>query len=140
MKWSWNDPDLGELTQWRTIDSYIGEPNGETARSESNRNVVGDCPLDAVGESAEAIEITFGASRSFSSEEIRSLLLNRVVAPSFRGGPEDAGELLELVDGLWEGVERCYRQAFGRSATQVERDWLYAYAYKYLSARWNEQG
>src|SRR5262245_13643291 len=111
----WNDPDRGEPTQWWTIDPHTGQPNGATGLADGTCHALGECPLDAVGEAAEAIEITFGASRCFSDEETRALLLERVVPPSFRGGPDDAAELLELVDGLWTLVERCYQQAMHRS-------------------------
>ena len=132
MEWWWNDPDRGELTQWWSIDPLTGQPNGAAGLVDNNCHTLGDCPLDAAGEAAEAIETTFVVSRCFSDEETRALLLERVIPPSFRGGPEDAGELLELVEGLWIGVERCYRQAFGRSPTQIERQWLFAYAFETL--------
>jgi hypothetical protein len=132
MEWWWDDPERGEPTQWWSIDPHTGKPNGAAVPVDNNCHALGDCPLDAAGEAAEAIEISFGASRCFSEEETRALLLDVVVPPSFRGGPEDAAELLELVEGLWIGVERCYQQALHRSPTQVERQWLFAFAFEIL--------
>lgn len=128
MEWSWSDPDIDVLSRWWTIDPRTGEPDGGSSAG----HVLGECPIWAAAESADAIETTFGASRCFSDDEARALLLERVVPRSFRGGAEDASELLELVEGLWGGVERCYRQALNRSPTEVERHWLFTHAFTIL--------
>lgn len=57
---------------------------------------------------------TYLAPRISTEDEISVLIVSRVVPDSFRGGPEDAVELLDLVEGLWTGAERCYRLALGR--------------------------
>jgi hypothetical protein len=90
--------------------------------------------LDEVGLSGDAIATTF-ATRLFSDDEVSALLMDRVVPASFLGGDEDAAELLDLVDGLWTLAERYYQQALGRLPTQVERRWLYAFAFDALRAR-----
>lgn len=128
MEWWWNDPTIGEQTQWWTIDPQTGEPDDAAALVGIGSQILGECPLWAAGESANAIEVTFGASRCFSSDETRALLTERIVPRSFRGGHQDAAELLELVESLWAGVDRCYPQAWGRSPTEIERHWLTSHA------------
>jgi len=132
MEWSWNDTEIGEVTLWWTIDPQTGEPDDAPEGSDDGGHLLGECPIWAAGEAAETIEVTFGASRNFSDEETRALLWERVVPPSFRGGPEDAAELLELVESMWSRVDRCYRQALGRSPSEVERQFIFAHAFATL--------
>ena len=131
MELFWNDPDTGEKTRWWSIDPATGDEDASSTGGAAY--CLGDCPLAAVGQAADAIETTFAVSRCFSEAEIRALLVERLVPPSFRGGPEDAAELLELIEGLWEGAEKCYQQALNRSVNSVERRWLCVYA---LSLLW----
>jgi len=135
MELFWNDPDTGEKTTWWSIDPETGERDEDASPAGGAAYCLGDCPLAAVGQAADAIETTFAVSRCFSEGEIRALLVERLVPPSFQGGPEDAGELLQLIEGLWEGVERCYQLALNRSANSVERRWLYVYALSLLRPR-----
>jgi hypothetical protein len=92
--------------------------------------------LDEVGLSGDAIATTF-ATELFSDEDVSALIMTRVIPPSFQGGDEDAAELLDLVDCLWTLANSYYQQALGRLPTQVERRWLYAFAFHALRAREN---
>jgi hypothetical protein len=132
MEWFSKDSDTGEMAKWWSIDPQTGEPDGNASRVDGAHDCLGDCPRDAVGQSVDAIETTFAVSRCFSEAEVRALLVQRVIPPSFRGGPEDSAELLDLVEGLWEGVGRCYQQALNRSVNPVERQWLLSYALNLL--------
>jgi len=88
---------------------------------------LGQPAIDAVNESADAIRTIF-IMKHFTDDEMSSLIMNRVVPPSFRGGAEDAAELLDLIDGLWGGAEKCYQSALNRPPNQIERQQLYALA------------
>jgi hypothetical protein len=134
MEWSWYDPDRGEATKWWTINPETGQPDDDVTGDPITRHCLGDSALDEVGTSGDAIATTF-ATKLFSDDEVSALIMMRVVPRSFRGGAEDAAELLDLVDGLWELAERCYHQALGRMPTDVERRWLCASAIDALRAR-----
>jgi hypothetical protein len=132
MEWFSKDSDTGEMAKWWSIDPQTGEPDGDASRPEQAPYCLGDGPLDAVAQSVDAIETIFAISRCFSEAEVRALLVERVVPPSFGGGPEDAAELLELVECLWEGAGACYQEALNRPVNPVERQWLLTYALKLL--------
>ncbi len=134
MEWLWDDPERGEPTRWWTIDPRTGQPDGDVMSDGRDRHCLGESALDAVSEAADAIATIFN-TKCFADEEVASLVLRRVVPASFRGGPHDAAELLELVDGLWAGAEGCYRQALRRQPDPVERRWLYDFAFATLRAR-----
>ena len=123
MEWSRHDPERGEPTKWWTIDPKTGQPDCTVTCDPIRGHCIGDSVLDEVGISGDAIATSF-ATKLFSDDEVAALIMNRVVPPSFQGGAEDAAELLDLVDGLWELVDRCYQQALGRLPNDVERRWL----------------
>jgi hypothetical protein len=127
MEWFCHDPERGEQTKWWSIDPQTGQPSEGGDASQC----LGDSPMDAVSMAADAIDTAFGASRFWSDEEVRTLFSERTVPVCIRH-PSDATELLDLVDGLWQSVETCYRQALHRSPTPVERQWLFAYAFGIL--------
>jgi hypothetical protein len=134
VEWSQYDPDRGEETKWWTIDPETGQPDGEVRDQRIIRHCLGDSVLDEVGMSGDAIATTF-ATKSFSDEEVIALIMERALPRSFQGGAEDAAELLDLVDRIWESAQRCYQQALGRVPTDVERRWLCAAAIAALRAR-----
>jgi hypothetical protein len=134
MEWSWYDPERGEVTRWWTIDPQTGQPDATIAPDPSACHCLGDSVLDEVRQSGDAIATTF-ATRLFSDEEVCALIMDRFVPPTFKGGEEDAAELLDLVDGLWTLAKSYYQQALDRMPTQIERRWLYAVAFDALRAR-----
>src|SRR5262245_49547859 len=115
MKWLWYDREIGEPTSWWTIDPNTGQPDAAVVSEalKTSRDCLGDSALHEVGLAADAIATSF-ATKSFSADEVSALITQRVVPCTFRGGPEDAAELLDLVDGLWTSVESIYREALGR--------------------------
>ena len=133
MEWLLNDPVTGQPTAWWSIEPRTGERT-ETA---GGCDCLGDSVLSDVAMVATNIEATFGASRYFTEEEVRALLLDRVVPGSVQQHADTASELLESVDDLWHLVEERYRQAWGRSATQAERRWLFCHAVDILRPRKN---
>ena len=136
MEWTWFDPERGELTKWWTINPETGQPDGNVAADRNRCNCLGDSVLDEVGLSGDAIATTF-ATELFSDDEVLALVMERVIPRSFRGGEDDAAELLELVNGLWTLAGSYYEQALGRMPTEVERQWLYVFALDALRAREN---
>ena len=112
----------------------MGQPDGDVVSDAADRPCLGESALDVVDEAADAIATSF-ATKSFTDEEVASLVLTCVVPTSFQGGPDDAAELLELVDGLWFLAEDCYRQALHRPPDPVERRWLSDWAFAMLRAR-----
>src|SRR5262245_38601850 len=112
----------GASMVWWRVDPQTGEPEGEfSAPVDSSCVYLDDAAVDAAGDAATTIEATFGASRYFSDEEVRALLLNRVPPTSVRPWPDAAAELVQLVDDLWHSVDECYQEAFSRLATPTER-------------------
>ena len=134
MEWSWHDPARGEYTKWWTIDPQTGQPDGAATADPITCHCLGDSAIDEVKLSGDAIATTFTTKR-FSNEEVSDLIMKRMVPASFQGGPQDAAELLDLVDGLWTLAETCYQHALGRMPTEVERRWLYGFAFDALRAR-----
>jgi hypothetical protein len=118
---------------WWRIDPQTGEPTGEfPAPVDDSCVFLLDEAVDAAGDAATAIGATFGASRHFPDDEVRRLLAERVLPASVRPWPGAAAELLDLVDDLWQAVDRCSREASGRPATSAERHWLCRYAHSLL--------
>ena len=123
MEWLCHDPVRDELIRWWTIDPQTGEPDGAVAAERANCHCMGENVLDDVSMVADALATSF-ATEGFTDEEISALILSRVVPSSFRGGPEDAAELLEHVDDLWSLAATSYLQALLRLPNEVERHWL----------------
>ena len=76
-------------------------------------------------------------SKCFTNDQLSALIMKRVLPSSFKGGIEDAAELVDLVEGLWIRAESYYQQALGRPPNQVECKWLVAFALDALRARQN---
>ena len=127
MEWFFHDPDLGEETKWWSIDPQTGQASDVGGSDQC----LGDSPIQAVCMAADAIDTAFGASKFWSDEEARALLLQRVV-PASVSHPSDAAELLELVDGLWQSAAMRYERALHRSPSAAERHWLFSHAFSIL--------
>ena len=86
MEWWWNDPERGELTRWWSIDPQTGQPNGAAELADGDCHALGDCPLDAAGEAAEAIDIAFGHRGAFLTRRpVRYSLIESSLPPSAAG-------------------------------------------------------
>jgi hypothetical protein len=133
MVWKWYDPEFGRWTEWWTIDAQTGEPDGSTGVEVASRDCLGEKVIEDACLSADMIATKF-TMKWFSDDELAALFHNRVLPPTFRGGPEDAVELLEHIKYLWLGAETCYQNALGRMPTEVERNWLYNHAHKLIRA------
>jgi hypothetical protein len=134
MEWLWYDPDRDEPTRWWTIDPQTGRPDGDLAIRPADRHCLGESALDDVSLVADAIATSF-STQGFADEEISALLMGRDVPASFRGGPDDAAELVKSVDDLWALAERRYNRALGRPPNEIERKWLHDFAFAVLRAR-----
>jgi len=134
MDWLSHHPERDELLRWWTIDPQTGQPDGTVAAERANCHCLGESVLDDVSFVADALATTF-ATKGFTDEEVSALMLSRVVPSTFRGGPEDAAELLEHVDDLWSLAETNYMQVLQRPPNEVERRWLYHAALDALRAR-----
>jgi len=127
MEWFCHDSELGQDRKWWSIDPQTGEPfSGGGAVP-----CLGESPIEEVEMAADAIDTAFGASQFWSDDEVRRLLLERVVPARIRH-ESDAVEPLELVDGLWQGVDICYERALHRLPTPAERHWLFSRAFAAL--------
>jgi hypothetical protein len=134
MEWLWFDPDRDEPTRWWTIDPQTGQPDGRTVTDPADCHCLGESALDDVSFVADAIATKF-ATKGFADKEVAALLTERVVPVAFRGGPDDAADLVESVDDLWSLAETCYQRALGRPPDRIERHWLLAFACAALRAR-----
>ncbi len=134
MQWLWHHPERDELTRWWTIDPQTGEPDGSVAAERANCYCLGESALNDVRFVADALATSF-VTKGFTDEEVSALVLSRVVPSSFRGGSEDAAELLEHVDDLWSLAQDSYMQALQRPPNEIERRWLYQAAIAALRAR-----
>ena len=134
MEWLWFDPDRDEPTRWWTIDPQTGQPDGRTSTDAAHDHCLGESALDDVSFIADAIATIF-ATKGFTHEEVAALLTERVVPVAFRGGPDDAADLVERVDDLWALAENCYQRALGRPPDPIERHWLQDFAFAAVRAR-----
>lgn len=126
---------------WWRLAPQTGKPDGDyPAPVDDSCVYLDDGALDATGNAATEIEESFGASRHFSDEEVCDLLLGRVPPASVGPWSDAAADLIQLVDALWQLVDECYHEAFGRPATPTERDFLYRYAYSLLRLRRDSSG
>jgi hypothetical protein len=129
MEWWINDPVRGEDAKWWSIDPQTGEATGNATPADGVYHCLGDPVLDAVDLIAVNVEATFGATRYFSDEETRALLLDRVVPSSVAPHADASAELLENIGDMWVLIDECYQNAWGRPATPIERRWIRSYAF-----------
>jgi len=126
-----NDLDPSE---WWCIDPNSGKRRAPSAGAEGDAaaSYLGDEPLREAGTVASNIDATFGSSRHFTDDEVRKLLVNRVIPASVRPYAEAATELLESVDYLWTSVDECYQATWGRPANAIERRFITEYAFSVM--------
>jgi hypothetical protein len=118
-------------SEWWCIDPDSGTRRGSSAIAEGDAaaSYLGDEPLREAGIAASHIDATFGAARHFTDDEVRQLLVNRVIPASVRPYAEAATELLESIDFMWTSVDECYQARWGRPANAVERRFIAEYAF-----------
>ena len=117
------DTDPEWPVEWWPVDPVSGlRLEADPADAAGPASYLGDCPLDAVAQIATAIDAAFNPRRHFSDDEVRSLLLDRVVPASVRPYDDAAAELLDFVDALWDDVHRCYQETWGRPPNPVLAD------------------
>ena len=140
MGWWQIDPQTGKpLTGGRSrlsrspdcvlLNAVPGVDNEEEA------HYLGDDPWDFAYSAANEIkELLVGMPRP-SEDELRQLLLDRVIPQRFgQLKPETVANLLQAVDELWKDVDWVYEEDWQRPALPAEKRWVCEYAVR----RFNE--
>src|SRR5262249_55050536 len=118
---------------WHKIDPNTGAPakNAHSALSQPPDFVLlnavpgvddnetdcylGDGPWDMASTLPSEIEAVTRDVLELSDEQIRDLLLRRVVPPSVGGERSDLGiKLLQVVDAFWKDINSCYDEDWQR--------------------------
>jgi hypothetical protein len=86
---------------------------------------LGDGPWDMASTMPREIAAVTGSGLQLSEEQIRDLLLRRVVPPGLGGERSDIGvKLLRLVDAFWKDIDSCYEDDWERPAKPAEKRWI----------------
>jgi hypothetical protein len=97
---------------------------------------LGDGPWDMASTVPAEIESVIGVAPRLSDDQIRDLLLRRVVPPDIAGGgPEIVAKLLQVVDALWKDIDGCYKEDWERPARPAEKRWVCEYVLASRKAR-----
>lgn len=131
---------------WYRIDPNTGKPlkDGDSKLSrppdfvllnavpgvddEESACYLGDGPWDMASTMPAEIKAVTGEVLSLSDEQLRDLLLRRVVPPSIAGSPSEIGaRLLQVTDAFWRDIDSCYKDDWGRPARPAEKRWVCEY-------------
>src|SRR5262245_36192286 len=83
---------------------------------------LGDGPWDMASTVPAEIEAVLGKGQQLSDEEVRALLLNRVVPKGVGSARSDLGKkLLKVVEAFWQDIDSCYQDDWDRGAKPAER-------------------
>jgi hypothetical protein len=86
---------------------------------------LGDGPWDMASTVPAEINAVLGDASQLSDEQIRDLLLRRVVPSSVGNKQSDIGvKLLHVVDAFWKDIDSCYEDDWNRSAKPAEKRWI----------------
>jgi hypothetical protein len=86
---------------------------------------LGDGPWDMASTVPAEIKEVIGDLSQLSDEQIRELLLRRVVPSSVGGDKSDIGvKLLHVVDAFWSDIDSCYEDDWDRPAKPDEKRWI----------------
>lgn len=86
---------------------------------------LGDGPWDMASTVPGEIGAVVGDASRVSDDQLRDLLLRRVVPPGVGGAGSDAGvALLRVVDEFWADIDSCYEDDWERPAGPAERRWI----------------
>lgn len=86
---------------------------------------LGDGPWDMASTVPGEIEEVIGDELQLSDEQIRELLLRRVVPAAVGGERSDLGvKLLQVVDAFWKDIDSCYEDDWDRPARPEEQRWI----------------
>ena len=90
---------------------------------------LGDPPWDLASTIPGEVEAVTGAALSLSDEQLRDLLMRRVVPPSvIDARPEIEARLLQVADLFWQDIDELYEDDWGRAARPAEKRWVCQYA------------
>jgi hypothetical protein len=86
---------------------------------------LGDGPWDMASTLPAEVEEVTGEARQLSDEQLRDLLLRRVVPPGVDNEWPDMGvKLLHVVDAFWKDIDSCYEDDWDRPAKPAEKRWI----------------
>lgn len=125
---------------WHKIDPQTGEP-AKDAHSALSREpdfvllnavpgvddnqgdcYLGDSPWDMASTVPSEIAAVAGDAWKLSDEQIRDLLLRRIVPAGVNA--ESGGKLLQVADALWRDIDSCYEDDWERPARPAEQRWI----------------
>jgi len=97
---------------------------------------LGDGPWDMASTVPDEIVAVIDGALSLSDDQLRDLLLRRVVPPSVAGvGPEIGAQLLQVVDAFWQDIDGCYEDDWERPARTAEKRWICEYVLECRTTR-----
>lgn len=86
---------------------------------------LGDGPWDMASTMPAEIAAVTGDRLHPSDEQLRDLLLRRIVPPGVGGErSEIGGKLLQVVDAFWKEIDSCYEDDWERPAKPAEKRWI----------------
>src|SRR4051812_43108682 len=127
---------------WWRIDPETGEPLKEGHSKLSRPDLVllnavpgvdneeeacylGDGPWDMASTMPAEIKAATGDALRLSDEQLRDLLLRRVVPPG--ASTEIGAQLLQGVSAFWKDIDSCYEDDWERPARPAEQRWVCEY-------------
>lgn len=138
---------------WWQIDPQTGKPvtggNSRLSRSpdfvlpnavpgvdnDEKAHYLGDDPWDFGYSAAKKIEGLLAGMPRPSEDELRQLLLDRMIPQRFgQLKPETVANLIQAVDELWKNVDWVYEEDWQRPVLPAEKRWVWEYAVR----RFNE--
>jgi hypothetical protein len=139
---------------WWRIDPETGEPAAEGSSKLSrppefvllnavpgvdasdDAHYLGDGPGDMAWGTARQLAELLGPEARLSAEDIRRLLLDRVVPPSLDQAPAEVrSRAIQIVDEFWPDIDDCYEFDWDRPARPAERRWVCEYVLEALAHR-----
>ncbi|HEY7423458.1 MAG TPA: hypothetical protein VH682_04380 [Gemmataceae bacterium] len=95
---------------------------------------LGDDPWDMACSAVDEIDAVIVGMPRPSKDEVRQLLLERVIPQTFMQLKSEAiANLLRVVDELWRNVDWCYEEDWERPARPAEKRWVCEYAVRRLT-------
>ena len=130
MGWHKIDPETGKPA--KNAPSALSQPpdfvllNAVPGVDDHETNCyLGDGPWDMASTLPSEIEAVTRDVLQLSDEQIRDLLLRRVVPASVGGERSDLGsKLLQVVDAFWKDIDSCYDDDWQRPARPAEKRWI----------------
>jgi hypothetical protein len=138
MGWWQIDPETGKPAQ--DFRSKLSKPPDFVLLNavpgvddKRDAHYLGDEPWDMAETMVSELQKLFsGVPRPFE-EEIRRLLLDRLIPTSLAGlDTESTDHLLQSVDEMWKDVDYFYQEDWGRPSHTAEKKWICEFAIRRL--------